>query len=235
MRVLAVDTTAHLSGMAVVDATEGVIAESLLARGATHSKHLMKGMLTLLEGAGLEMMDLSGLVSVRGPGSFTGLRIGISTLKGIAVATGLPLVGVSSLDALAVMYAGLSSRLLPMIDARKQQVFACPYTADAGGWLIPESAPVSIRPEALLASMDAPYLCVGSGAVLYKEMITHVWGPDAVIPSPVMNRLSMEEVGRMGIRQLQQGDKGDPAALLPAYVRKSDAELNRDLAAAALP
>ena len=101
MKILALDTAAKSCSVAIVD-KESVLAELTLCREQTHSKHLMEMINTTIELSGIIVSELDGFAVTRGPGSFTGLRIGISSIKGLAAATCKPLVGVSSLDALAM-------------------------------------------------------------------------------------------------------------------------------------
>ena len=126
MILLAADTASRSCGVAVVE-DGAVLAEINDVSGQTHSRHLMAMVDRVLSMSvgGLDRVD--GFAVTRGPGSFTGLRIGISTLKGLAEATGKPLVGVSSLEALAWQVFPAERLIVPMLDARRKEVYAARY------------------------------------------------------------------------------------------------------------
>ena len=129
MIVLALDTATRAPSVAVVDG-ETVLAESSLAPGETHSRTLLPLVKTLLDGAGLTFPELDLLAVGTGPGSFTGLRIGLAAAKGLAWAAGKPLVGVPTLDALALAWSGGEETVCTLIDARKGQLYAALYDLD---------------------------------------------------------------------------------------------------------
>jgi len=122
MRILAVDTATKSCSVAIVE-KESIIAETTLFIEQTHSKHLMKMIDTALNLSGLTVSELDGFAVTRGPGSFTGLRIGISSIKGFAMASGKPVVGVSSLDSLAMQCCFSPYLVSPLLDARKGEVY----------------------------------------------------------------------------------------------------------------
>ncbi|MEE8553621.1 MAG: tRNA (adenosine(37)-N6)-threonylcarbamoyltransferase complex dimerization subunit type 1 TsaB, partial [Desulfobacterales bacterium] len=126
MKILAVDTATKSCSVAIVD-NESLLAEVTIVREQTHSKHLMEMINTVTGLSGLTVSELDGFAVTRGPGTFTGVRIGISSVKGLAVASDKPVVGVSSLDVLA-MQASLSSYLIcPLLDARRGEVYCARY------------------------------------------------------------------------------------------------------------
>jgi tRNA threonylcarbamoyladenosine biosynthesis protein TsaB len=126
MRVLAVDTATTSCSVAIVDKTS-LLSEFTLYREQTHSKHLMDMIKAALRMSGLNFSDLDGFAVTRGPGSFTGLRIGISTIKGLAVVLEKPVVGVSSLEALALQVSYSRDLICPILDARKGEVYFSRY------------------------------------------------------------------------------------------------------------
>ncbi|MFV9647064.1 MAG: tRNA (adenosine(37)-N6)-threonylcarbamoyltransferase complex dimerization subunit type 1 TsaB, partial [Desulfobacterales bacterium] len=131
MRILAVDTATKSCSVAIVE-KESIIAETTLFIEQTHSKHLMEMIDTVLNLSGLTVSELDGFAVTRGPGSFTGLRIGISSIKGFAMASGKPVVGVSSLDSLAMQCCFSSYLVSPLLDARKEEVYFSRYRFENG-------------------------------------------------------------------------------------------------------
>ena len=126
MRVLAVDTATSSCSVAIVDGEE-LVSEITLISGETHSRHLSSLIEALTRTAGLALEQIEGFAVTRGPGSFTGLRIGIGTVKGLAVAGNRPMAGVSTLAALAWQVGPTDHTICPMVDARRNEVYAAFY------------------------------------------------------------------------------------------------------------
>src|SRR5262245_15938740 len=130
MRVLAVDTTSERESVALADGPV-VRAEVRLRTTDGHSRRLLPAIAFVLDAAGLAAGDVEGYAVAVGPGSFTGVRVGLSTVQGLALAAGRPCLGLSTLDVLAAQVVGEAPRLVPMIDAaRPNQVFAAVYDGE---------------------------------------------------------------------------------------------------------
>ncbi len=129
MRVLAVDTTTERGSVAVVSGGE-VLGEVRLRSGMGHSKRLMPAIAFLLDGLGLPASDIDGYAVTAGPGSFTGLRVGLSCVQGLALASGRPCLGLSTLDVLAARIAGAAPTLVAAMDAYRGEVYACVFESD---------------------------------------------------------------------------------------------------------
>jgi len=132
MRVLAVETSTLAGGAALLDG-ELVVGEYALDVSVTHSERLMGAIDRLLTDAGWTVRDLEGLAVSVGPGSFTGLRIGLSTVKGLALALSIPIVAVPTLDAMAALLPFAALPVCPVLDARKREVYASLYRWDGAG------------------------------------------------------------------------------------------------------
>lgn len=223
MRLLAVDTSTLSCGVAVADG-EDLLSETLLISRQTHSRHLLAMVEETLARSGLALSEMDGFAVTRGPGSFTGLRIGMSVVKGLAEVAGKPVVGISTLSALA-RGASLSDRpVLAMLDARKGEVYAALYRADGRGKMDETLAPEAIRPEALLGRIDGEVLCVGTGAVTYGVLLRETLGRRAVF-SPAQDVIRPSVVAALAYEAFRRGEGEDAATLAPLYLRKSDAEI----------
>ena len=221
MRMLAVDTSERSCSVAVADSDQ-VLAELCAGAGGTHARHLMPMVRTALEMAGLAVADLDGFAATCGPGSFTGVRIGMSCVGGMAEAAGKPAVGVSSLQALARQCAVSDFLVCPMMDARRSEVYWALY---AGDELAIVEAPRADAPAAALALVDRPCLFVGSGALAYRDLIVSHLGRLAVFVPAEQHALRAAAVARCGRQYLAAGNNVAP--LVPVYLRASDAERNR--------
>ena len=224
MKILAVDTSTQTCSVALTDNDE-LIAETTTGIRQTHSKHLMDMIAQLLAGAKLDTNAIDGLAVVNGPGSFTGLRIGVSTVKGMASATGMPVCGVSALEALAWQCQAYAGRIYPMIDARKAEVYTAGYLASSGTLNLQKDAQVG-APDKVLKTMETPCLCIGTGALLYKEMIATHLGSDVRFAPALRNHVQASTVAFLAWQKFEcEGlDLGDQVT--PDYLRKSDAQLN---------
>lgn len=180
----------------------------------------------VMQTAGVEWDDLDGIGVSIGPGSFTGLRIGLAAAKAIAMATGKPLLGVSTLQALAMACGGVTGNrtIGVLLDARKKEVYAGFFQCDAEEGMIPTGSPVVIAPEELLKQLNEPVTLVGPGVGAYLHIFT---GHDHIDLFPeYLAAPRAAFVGMLAAENLAEGNIEDPASLAPLYVRASEAELN---------
>jgi tRNA threonylcarbamoyladenosine biosynthesis protein TsaB len=228
MKILAVDTATNSCSVAVTDSTT-LLAETTLVTAETHSKHLLKMIDEVMEMAGVDLSKLDGFAVTRGPGSFTGLRIGLSVVKGLAVASGKHVVGISSLEALASQFPWASVLICAMVDARKSEVYVATYrsglNSTAGGILEQEMEEQVTPPEKALEAINEPCLFVGSGAMAYQDAILKKLGKKAFFAPSSMSCIRAAVVAHLGLNRFQTHSADDIAALKPHYIRKSDAEL----------
>jgi tRNA threonylcarbamoyladenosine biosynthesis protein TsaB len=224
MRILAVDTATKSCSVAITE-QHAVLGELTSVSEQTHSKHLLEMIHTVMQNAGVGMSSLDGFAVTRGPGSFTGLRIGISSIKGLAFAVNKPVAGISSLEALAQQGIPASDRICPLIDARRGEVYAAVYRFTPEG-LIQESNEMVLSPDKLVKGMDKPCLFLGSGAVLYREVIVQKLGSLSAFASQQHHVIRASTVAALGRKRFENGDVDKVAELVPHYIRKSDAELN---------
>jgi tRNA threonylcarbamoyladenosine biosynthesis protein TsaB len=224
MKILAVDTATKSCSVAIIEAGS-LSAELTTLKDQTHSKHLMELIHNGLGMSGFSAADLDGLAVTIGPGSFTGLRIGISTIKGLAHALDKPVVGISSLDALAWQCADRSYLICALLDARKGEVYSATYryTNDTLTQKSPENASA---PGAALQKIKEPCVFIGSGAQLYRRNISTVLGDLAHFAPKSQNIIRASSVAFLSMERFETHDTVEVADLVPHYIRKSDAELN---------
>lgn len=223
MKILALDTATDSCSVAATDDGR-VAAELTIRKNQTHSRHLMELVDSVLQIAGFGAADLDGLAVSIGPGSFTGLRIGISTIKGLAHALDKPVVGVSTLEALARQCSQTSFLIYPMLDARKGEVYTATYRFDADE-LVQQTTARAVRPEALTEHIKSPCLFIGTGARLYRQSIAAAAGSLAHFVSGGQNTIRASSVAFLSMPRFEAKDTDEIADLIPQYIRKSDAEL----------
>jgi tRNA threonylcarbamoyladenosine biosynthesis protein TsaB len=221
MYLLALDTATEVCGAALIR-DDKVVAQIITANGNTHARVLMPTVEWMLAQAGLAVSNLDAFAVTVGPGSFTGLRIGISTAKGLATALDKPLVGVSSLEVLAAQCPEGSDVICSMIDARRGEVYWALYERRDGE--LSALSPDQVGPAAdVAARMDRPCAFIGTGARLYADVL----GDNSrVALSRVpdhLHDLCPGILARLGVRRWRTGPLEPSHQLSPVYVRRSDA------------
>ncbi len=232
MRVLALDTTTRRGSVALAD-NDRIVEERAGDATRTHAERLPFEIVALVEAHGLTLADLDLFAVASGPGSFTGLRIGIATVQGLALVQGRRIVGVSALDALAQIgsrHAEAGARVAAWIDAHRGDVFTALYeVTDAPLFsperLMPIEAPAVGDPDAALARWKGKLdIVIGDGAALYVDLIERVALGAQVIAAPLL----AGAIGRLAVARARRGDSVDPAGIQPLYVRRPDAEIARE-------
>jgi tRNA threonylcarbamoyladenosine biosynthesis protein TsaB len=218
MRVLAVETSTLSGGAALLDG-ERIVGEYVLDVRVTHSERLMAAIDQLLSDAAWSARDLEGLAAAIGPGSFTGLRVGLSTVKGLALALSIPVAAVPTLDAMAAMLPFAALPVCPVLDARKREVYASLYRWDGLG-MRREWEYLAVAPDELSRRLDEPVIVVGDGADAISSPYARRVVPPRRGPAPAV-------VGALGHARLAMGDTVPIAELAPIYLRPSEAELKR--------
>lgn len=223
--ILAVDTATSDCSVALAD-PGGTIAELNYAGRQTHAKHLAAMVDRLLEQADVTLDQVAAFAVDAGPGTFTGLRIGMAAVKGLAAAVGKPAVGVSSLYALASQVTHTSGQICCLLDARRGEVYAAHYTVQEGE-IAKLTGEAVLAPQAAVARVDGPCLYIGSGAVAYRDIIADQAGQKARFAAGDENQIRAASIARLGLQKLAAGDPGHVMALVPNYIRRSDAEYNK--------
>ena len=214
MNLLAVDTTSRYSSVALL--TDGELrGEIRLVETGAPSRRLFPAIESLLNLAGVRAMDVDAYAAAVGPGSFTGVRVGISTVQGLALGSGRPVLGLTSLEALAGCMRGAADTLVAMVDAYREQVYVAVYDGD----LRERAAPMAVTPQAWMAEAPASAAFLGDGALKYRETIRSL-RPDAVFPDKSL--FLAATVGRLAFPRLARGEGGDASTLRPVYLRAPD-------------
>ena len=222
MKILAIETSTMLGGVAIAD-EKGLIAETRLNVKSTHSERLMATIDEQLRQAELVLGDIDAFAVASGPGSFTGLRIGLSTAKGLCYATGKPLVMVPTLEAFARSFPFSSHPVCIMLDARRGEVYAAVFQWDRGFMKLLDE--VSAAPEDLFKNVDSPVVLAGEGAQVYRERLVALLGERALFAPLVTMVPSPANVAMIGHEKALQGAFTDASSAEPLYIRKSEAEV----------
>lgn len=227
MKVLGINTSTTFGSVGLVD-TDRVMGEYSLNIPITHSERLMTCIDRLLTDARVRLDEVEGFSIALGPGSFTGLRIGISTVKGLAFATNLPVVGVSTLEALALNVLNATSKVCPILDARKKEVYAALFRTDPSYRMKRLTPDMVTSPQALVEEIDGPVIFLGDGLEVYGNFLKRKLGRQASLVAPELGYVHGTVVARMGMNLIMKGKRLDLASLVPHYVRRSEAEIKYD-------
>ncbi len=223
MLILGIETSTKTGSVAIVT-EDAVIAQYSLNIEVTHSERLMATVDRVLKDTGVTMQQFDGFAVAIGPGSFTGLRIGLSTVKGLALVTGKPVAAVPTLLALAWNLPYAAYPVCPLLDARKNEVYAALYRFD-GTAFRPLMQETTVPLADLAAKLSGDTLFTGEAAHLYRGEIEKQFGKRARF-APVTAALpSAAAVAGIGITMIAGGVTADPDSLTPLYIRRPEAEV----------
>ena len=224
--LLAFETSAKAASVALFDG-EKLLGESYQNTGLTHSQTLLLMAEDLMKNCGITVNDLTSVAVAAGPGSFTGVRIGVSAAKGLAWGREIPCFGVSTLEAMALGLGIQEGYILPTMDARRAQVYTALFSVKNGVVTrIFEDQAIALAELKEKLPADQPIFLVGDGSILtyntLKDEITNLVMP----PEHKMHQRAVG-VGLAALAAIARGEKGDGENLTPNYLRLSQAERER--------
>jgi tRNA threonylcarbamoyladenosine biosynthesis protein TsaB len=243
MRILGIDTALSTASAALIEDGQ-LVAEkthsnrasldraAVIGPKANHAEIILPLIEAVLHQATLSLRDLSGFAVSIGPGSFTGLRIGLSTIKGLAYGLGVPVVGVSTLLANAARVDDFDGLICSFLDARKKEVYAALFRR-SGESLTRVTEDVAAGVPAVIGlvgelSGAAPCLVIGDGAITYGKLFTDELGKRVRLSAGDLYSSLASAVARLSEDQIRQADGSDLGSLVPVYLRASEAELKRN-------
>lgn len=227
MKILALESSATAASVALCE-DETLVAQAFQNTGLTHSQTLLPMTEGLLADCGLKAADLDLIAVAAGPGSFTGLRIGVATAKGLAWAAQLPCAGCSTLEAMAWNLAGFSGQICAAMDARRHQVYNARFRVDGERphRLTEDRAIALAGLMEELRGTETPQLVVGDGAQLCYDALVAAGIPAKLAP-PNLRLQSAWGVARAALDLAKKGQTVPPEQLVPVYHRLSQAERER--------
>lgn len=220
--LLALDTSTTRFSMAILNLDGSIAAEHSAAAGKNRFVHLMPVLSFLLESAQIDLQEIQCLGVALGPGSFTGLRVGLALTKGLAHALDIPLVGVPSLMAVAAQAAPTDLPVMPLLDSRRDEFFTALFKAEKNGGIVRLAPDRAVKADDLPACLKTPVLLIGNDfhrqAPLAEKnpkgwavpALPHEWG------------IRASGAGRLALERFLAGDTDDPRALGPLYLRPPD-------------
>lgn len=227
MLILAFETSAKAASAALLE-NGTLLAESYQNTGLTHSQTLLVMAQALLRQCGKTVSDVTAVAVAAGPGSFTGVRIGVSAAKGFAWGAQLPCYGVSTLESMALGLGIWEGTVCACMDARRAQVYNALFRAEQGRLhrLSPDRAISLAQLGQELSQLEGPIFLVGDGSLLTARTLTEQV-PNLVVPAEHRMHQRAAGVALLAQQAIAAGEAGDGAALTPNYLRLSQAERER--------
>lgn len=223
MKILGIDTSTPIGSVALIDG-ENLVAEHTLNIVQAHSSRLMPAIDTVLKWGDITAAELDGCAVGTGPGSFTGIRIGIATIKSLCYALDKPIVGVSTLEAIAYNLRWNDGLICPILDARRNEVYGAIFRGGDEWHRISDDNCLSI--ETFLASITEsgralPLQCtfVGDGLATYADAVRAALGEGTRFADAIFNVPRGATVAHLGAQRLQNRDSDNYWTLVPNYVR----------------
>lgn len=231
MKLLAIDTSGPVCGVAVLT-EQGIRYECAVQNKLTHSVNLLPMIDQALTASGHRLEEMDRLAVVTGPGSFTGVRLGVSTLKGLAHGVNKPCVAVDALEAMAAGVGEFGGVICPIQDARAGQVYGAAFTSMEGRLeRLMEDTPLKLEDYvAQLQSFGDRFLFLGDGMPVHRKRLTELLGDAAVFAAPQLAYLRPASVAWLAA---QSQEELDYTTLMPLYLRAPSAERNKKLMEAA--
>jgi len=224
MMVLGIETSTALGSVAIVEDQE-LRGERRWKTEKGHAERLIEELDRLLEELSISMKALDGFAVTIGPGSFSGLRVGLATVKGLAMATQRPVIPVSTLEVLARNVSSPLHPVCPLLDAQREEAYAALFRRDeTGQWirLLPDQV---IAPGDLLKQLSGLTIFVGEGAVRYQALIQQRMGEKASFAPAETQWPSAAIVAQMGLSRFLRGETAQAKEIAPIYLRRPDAEI----------
>lgn len=234
MIVVGIETSTAQTSVAIGTETE-IVAKASVA-GRARQEAVTPTLDQLLRSSGVDLGHVGGIAVGVGPGLFTGLRVGVQTAKTLAQVLNVPIVGISSLDALAYAVRHTQRRIVSVVDARRGEVFFAAYRAVPGG-VLRESEPAVASPDHLAAELEAvpgEVLAVGNGAMLYRHELEAL-GNHVEIGSSVLAHPEAAILVELAVPRFLREEHDRLVDVVPQYLRRSDAEIAWDQRARGAP
>jgi tRNA threonylcarbamoyl adenosine modification protein YeaZ len=215
---LAIDTSTNTASLALAQDHE-VIAELSWYCGQNHSTQLLPSLAHLLAQTGTSLQSISGIIVARGPGSFNGLRVGVSTAKGLAFSLGIPIAGISSLEADAYQHAETGLPVCPIFNAGRGEIATAIYQRRSNKWCQLAAEHITTV-ETLCSQITTQTIFCGEFAPLIATQLRKQLGRRAIIATPAARVRRAAFLAELGQQRLVAGNYDSPATLQPLYLRR---------------
>ena len=224
--ILAMNTSTLQFALALMEDDGSIRAEILSVKGKGRFGALMPSLDFLLKTSESDVLGLKGIIVALGPGSFTGLRVGLSLAKGICQGLDIPIIGISSLEALASQVIVPGSSVIPILDSRKGEFFTARFVWSGEQKLTRKMEDICLKAEEISSLSDKNSVFIGNNYALQAALLKQIIGPQVLLAPPHFWNLSASAVGFLGLRRFLAHDFDNPESLNPLYLRPPDIRPN---------
>lgn len=228
MLTLAFDTSSKTIAVALLR-DDVIIYDAIINIDLNHSEVLLSAISYACLQTRIKISEIDLFACVIGPGSFTGLRIGVSTLKGLMLATGKPAVGISSLAALALNVGKSSKIICSVMDAGRGQVYTAFYRYNENGLLDQIGTDEAVDPREIILNPEQEIIFVGDGAIKYSGIISNNINNKINIASSAQQYIRASSVGILGREKYNRNELLNAETFVPVYLRSADARVKKAL------
>lgn len=226
MKILGIDTSTKICSLGLIEEEDILIEYTLNNIQKKHSSILVPVIKDIFERVNLKLQDIDGIAVSLGPGSFTGLRIGLGVAKGLSYAGSLPLLGIPTLDALALSLKGMPCLICPILDAKKDEIYNAVFRGDNNIEKVMDYKCEDINSLLVrLSPLREKIIFIGEGLIRYQEIIKERIGQDALFIDPQLVFPRGTNVAFLGLEKLKMGKEDNISTLSPLYLRKPEAEI----------
>jgi tRNA threonylcarbamoyladenosine biosynthesis protein TsaB len=220
MLIIGLDTTSQSGSVSLINENK-ILGECLFNVGPRHSENVVSSLEWLLDTLNIEKREIEALAVSIGPGSFTSIRVGVTIAKSLAYSMKIKIVGVSSLEVLAMNIPQAGMNICSMLDAKRNEVYSAIYKYNNDFLTRTRDEKVG-SVEALLNDIKVPTVFVGDGSVIYKKELAN--SRNSILVSDNFNIIRSSNCALLGIVKLNDGNSDDVMGLVPNYLRKTDVE-----------
>ena len=224
--ILAINTTTKQFSLALMNVQGNLLAEYFMSSESKNFRNFMPGIHFLLSSSKVEIQGIRAIIVATGPGSFTGLRVGLAQAKGMAQGLQIPIIGVSSLEAMASQLPYTNYPICPIIDSRRGEVFTSLFTWHNHHKMIRAQEDTCLRIMDLTSIVEETTLVLGNDFENQAHFIKEILGPKAVLAPAHLWNLMASAVGALGIKRFLSHDFDDLRDLVPSYLRSPDIRPN---------
>ena len=226
MKILGIDTSTKFCNLGLIEDEEILIECTINDLKNKHSSTLVPAIKNILKRADLKIEEMNGIAVSIGPGSFTGLRIGLCVAKGLCYARSLPLLGIPTLDAMAFPFKEIPYLICPIIESNKDEIYDAVFRGGTNLHKVIDYKCEDIQSLLLrLFPLKEKIIFLGDGVKKYQDIIKEKISKDALFINSRLNLPVATSIAFLGINKLKKGEKDNISTISPFYLRKSEAEI----------
>ncbi|OGD15740.1 tRNA (adenosine(37)-N6)-threonylcarbamoyltransferase complex dimerization subunit type 1 TsaB [Candidatus Atribacteria bacterium RBG_19FT_COMBO_35_14] len=226
MKILGIDTSAKFCNLGLIEDEDILIEYTINGLRKKHSSILVPAIKNLLKTIDLKIEEINGIAVSMGPGSFTGLRIGLCVAKGLCYARSLPLLGIPTLDAMAFPFKEIPYLICPVLESKKDEIYDVVFRGGVSLHRVMDYKCEDIQSLlARLSPLKEKIIFSGDGIKKYRDIIKNKIGKNALFIDSQLNFPVAASIAFLGLNKLKKGEEDNVSTLSPFYLRKSEAEI----------